>query len=140
MFCFSSRRRHTSCALVTGVQTCALPIYTNNWPPEPLIDNHPTAENIMWSLACVIIMLAGIGLLTWGWAFLRSHEPEPQAPAKDPVLAVGLTPSQKALGKYLFVVVALFVFQVFIGGFTRSEEHTSELQSLMRTLCGVTCL
>src|SRR3546814_17711980 len=29
MFCFffSSRRRHTSCALVTGVQTCALPIF-----------------------------------------------------------------------------------------------------------------
>src|SRR3546814_9167991 len=26
-FCFSSRRRHTRCALVTGVQTCALPIY-----------------------------------------------------------------------------------------------------------------
>src|SRR3546814_18674674 len=26
MFCFSSRRRHTICALVTGVQTCALPI------------------------------------------------------------------------------------------------------------------
>src|SRR3546814_14150815 len=27
LFFFSSRRRHTSCALVTGVQTCALPIY-----------------------------------------------------------------------------------------------------------------
>src|SRR3546814_2033060 len=26
MFFFSSRRRHTICALVTGVQTCALPI------------------------------------------------------------------------------------------------------------------
>src|SRR3546814_8312116 len=26
-FFFSSRRRHTSCALVTGVQTCALPIW-----------------------------------------------------------------------------------------------------------------
>src|SRR3546814_11814715 len=26
VFFFSSRRRHTSCALVTGVQTCALPI------------------------------------------------------------------------------------------------------------------
>src|SRR3546814_4958671 len=26
MFFFSSRRRHTRCALVTGVQTCALPI------------------------------------------------------------------------------------------------------------------
>src|SRR3546814_19074816 len=28
MFFFSSRRRHTRCALVTGVQTCALPIVT----------------------------------------------------------------------------------------------------------------
>src|SRR3546814_16119811 len=26
LFCFSSGRRHTRCALVTGVQTCALPI------------------------------------------------------------------------------------------------------------------
>src|SRR3546814_4186157 len=29
MFFFSSRRRHTRCALVTGVQTCALPIYSS---------------------------------------------------------------------------------------------------------------
>src|SRR3546814_1262850 len=27
LFVFASRRRHTRCALVTGVQTCALPIY-----------------------------------------------------------------------------------------------------------------
>src|SRR3546814_9056602 len=26
-FFFTSRRRHTRCALVTGVQTCALPIF-----------------------------------------------------------------------------------------------------------------
>src|SRR3546814_5487865 len=29
-FFFSSRRRHTRCALVTGVQTCALPIYSDS--------------------------------------------------------------------------------------------------------------
>src|SRR3546814_12722768 len=29
VFFFSSRRRHTRCALVTGVQTCALPICQN---------------------------------------------------------------------------------------------------------------
>src|SRR3546814_5221921 len=29
-FFFSSRRRHTRCALVTGVQTCALPIYQSH--------------------------------------------------------------------------------------------------------------
>src|SRR3546814_9307851 len=34
MFFFSSRRRHTRCALVTGVQTCALPILVEHldWP------------------------------------------------------------------------------------------------------------
>src|SRR3546814_3830548 len=29
LFFFSSRRRHTRCALVTGVQTCALPIWVD---------------------------------------------------------------------------------------------------------------
>src|SRR3546814_7967062 len=35
-FFFSSRRRHTMCALVTGVQTCALPIFvaTLNYLPH----------------------------------------------------------------------------------------------------------
>src|SRR3546814_2859526 len=31
---FSSRIRHTSCALVTGVQTCALPIYPDDDLPK----------------------------------------------------------------------------------------------------------
>src|SRR3546814_648892 len=30
LFLFSSRRRHTRCALVTGVQTCALPIFASH--------------------------------------------------------------------------------------------------------------
>src|SRR3546814_10527407 len=42
-FFFSSRRRHTRCALVTGVQTCALPIY--------LLDQ----------LAGVVVVAAGVG-------------------------------------------------------------------------------
>src|SRR3546814_7793664 len=35
-FCFSSRRRHTRCALVTGVQTCALPISAPVMKPEDI--------------------------------------------------------------------------------------------------------
>src|SRR3546814_2000105 len=35
-FFFSSRRRHTRCALVTGVQTCALPIYIEPLPRSGL--------------------------------------------------------------------------------------------------------
>src|SRR3546814_7683705 len=39
-FFFSSRRRHTRCALVTGVQTCALPIslLANKRPLKSLSD------------------------------------------------------------------------------------------------------
>src|SRR3546814_6231456 len=33
-FFFSSRRRHTRCALVTGVQTCALPISSGGVLPR----------------------------------------------------------------------------------------------------------
>src|SRR3546814_10308717 len=40
MFFLSSRRRHTSCALVTGVQTCALPISLTHDPKldDPALD------------------------------------------------------------------------------------------------------
>ncbi|GHA20181.1 nitric-oxide reductase large subunit [Oceanisphaera arctica] len=93
--------------------------YTNNWPHEPLIDNKPTAENIVWSIVSVVLLIAGVGGLIWAWAFLRKEdEKEPEAPAKDPLTRFKLTPSQKALGKYLFLVVSLFTFQVMMGGIT----------------------
>lgn len=102
--------------------------YTNNWPHEPLIDNKPTAENIIWSVVSVILLIAGVGGLIWAWAFLRKHdEDEPEAPVKDPLTNVALTPSQKALGKYLLLVVGLFTFQVMLGGFT--AHYTVEGQS-----------
>ena len=93
--------------------------YTNNWPHEPLIGNKPTAENMVWSVVSVVVMMAGVGFLVWGWAFLRKHdEVEPTPPQHDPLSRVSLTPSQRALGKYLFLIVALFCFQVLLGGFT----------------------
>ncbi|GAA0782164.1 nitric-oxide reductase large subunit [Castellaniella ginsengisoli] len=102
--------------------------YTNNWPHEPLIDNVPTAENIIWSIMSVIILIAGVGLLVWGWAFThKEHEDDGPVPARDPVLQIPLTASQRALGKYLFLVVALFVSQIFIGGFT--AHYTVEGQT-----------
>ncbi|KRB30401.1 nitric-oxide reductase large subunit [Acidovorax sp. Root70] len=93
--------------------------YTNNWPHEPLIGNKPTAENMVWSVMSVVVMMAGVGFLVWGWSFLRKHdEVEPTPPQHDPLARVPLTPSQRALGKYLFLIVALFSFQVLLGGFT----------------------
>ncbi|WP_427144091.1 nitric-oxide reductase large subunit (plasmid) [Pseudomonas nitroreducens] len=92
--------------------------YTNNWPHEPLIGNQPTAENVMWSIVSVVLLIAGVGFLVWAWAFLRKEEEEPHPPLHDPISQVGLTPSQKALGKYLLLVVGLFTFQVMLGGGT----------------------
>jgi nitric oxide reductase subunit B len=93
--------------------------FTNNWPHEPLIDNHPTAENMVWSIVSIVVLLAGVGFLVWGWAFLRNHEDgEPKVPLQDPLSLIKLTPSQKALGKYLLLVGALFGFQVLMGGVT----------------------
>src|SRR3546814_19877682 len=40
IFFFSSRRRHTRCALVTGVQTCALPIFAYD-QDIPIVATNP---------------------------------------------------------------------------------------------------
>src|SRR3546814_10537722 len=44
-FFFSSRRLHTRCALGTGVQTCALPIYPDGTPVEDLQPAEPGATD-----------------------------------------------------------------------------------------------
>src|SRR3546814_21173955 len=44
-FFFSSRRRHTRCALVTGVQTCALPISDLKKPGQDQDDGWKTSLN-----------------------------------------------------------------------------------------------
>src|SRR3546814_17614417 len=45
-FFFSSRRRHTRCALVTGVQTCALPIWKAIAEPAQYLGTVPARTGI----------------------------------------------------------------------------------------------
>src|SRR3546814_3330962 len=49
-FC-SSRRRHTRCALVTGVQTCALPISVSDFDPMEHAAGH-SLNSAIASLCC----------------------------------------------------------------------------------------
>ena len=89
--------------------------YTNNWPHEPLVGNAPSAANLMWSIASVILLLAGIGALVW-WKVFRDREEEPlEAPETDPLDALTLTPSMRAVKKYAWTVVLLLVVQVLLG-------------------------
>src|SRR3546814_2430249 len=96
MFFFSSRRRHTRCALVTGVQTCALPISLAGALDVDIeaVGNfhHREAEGGVHFLAVPVLL------------------DERQLRHKDLLLT------------------------------HRSEEHTSELQSLMRISYAVFCL
>src|SRR3546814_6026989 len=105
---FSSRRRHTRCALVTGVQTCALPIYRH----RPVLGRLRP------------LMRAASAMLSDGCPSNARSTSSPRASdcmklgsAVSPVAPIGLT------------------FRHY-----RSEEHTSELQSLMRISYAVFCL
>ena len=101
--------------------------YTNNWPHEPLIGNRPTGANLLWSILSVILLLAGIGAIVWWTAFRGEAEPPPDAPTLDPLSGIHLTPSMRAVGKYLGVVIALFGVQVLLGAVT--AHYTVEGQA-----------
>lgn len=91
--------------------------YTNNWPNEPLVGNHPAAPLWLWSVFSVLFLIAGIALL--GWHHARTHEEAPaQLPATDPLAALRVTPSMRATAKYFWVVLALFLVQILLGAMT----------------------
>jgi nitric oxide reductase subunit B len=96
--------------------------YTNNWPPEPLVDNRPTAETVVWSVLSLIALLGGIGLLlaAFGrWNFLGWHGRERQRIAFRPPGHVALTPAQRATAWFFFVMALLFLLQTLLGGATQ---------------------
>src|SRR3546814_4176043 len=70
MFFFSSRRRHTRCALVTGVQTCALPIsgrdgrrnVATDHPLYRVLHDSPNADQTavdFWEFICACLEMYG---------------------------------------------------------------------------------
>src|SRR3546814_19154835 len=107
-FFFSSRRRHTRCALVTGVQTCALPIFSAPvGSPVP-----PFGVRVIARVAVTMISsLAGIGIFEI-FSFpppLKPPNPpssrKPPAPAPMPLIA-GVKPPLVPLSRAFFSVLA----------------------------------
>src|SRR3546814_5634052 len=103
VFFFSSRRRHTRCALVTGVQTCALPISSKR---ARYSDQADEAADAVWVNDTASSRISSRAF-SEDCAFLTT------------IASTDLTAS--AIDR-------------------RSEEHTSELQSLMRFSYSVFCL
>jgi nitric oxide reductase subunit B len=102
--------------------------YTNNWPPEALVDNHPTAEAVVWSVLSLIALLCGIGLLlaVFGrWNFLGWHGREEQGLQFRPPDEVVLTPAQRSCAWYFLVMALLFMAQSLLGG--AAEHYRAEI-------------
>src|SRR3546814_8633930 len=133
-FFFSSRRRHTSCALVTGVQTCALPILPYVYQGQRV---HDAANLIANRAVDGFNFNAGLG---------KFKQLDAIASAANLFCFHG---SEVDLG----ILEAMYLHQAaaaescawpsdIFGRMIRerSEEHTSELQSLMRISYAVFCL
>lgn len=96
--------------------------YTNNWPPEPLVANHATADAVVWSVLSLIALLGGIGLLlaAFGrWNFLGWHGREDQRVSFRPPDEVALTPAQRSCAWFFLVMALLFTLQTLLGGATQ---------------------
>ena len=92
--------------------------YTSNWPSEPLVGNVPTAPTYLWTFISIFGLLAGVGALTWYYVATHGKEPAPQIPDSDPLRSLKPTPSMKATAKYFWLVTALFLVQIVLGGIT----------------------
>src|SRR3546814_3729207 len=126
LFFCSSRRRHTRCALVTGVQTCALPISA----PAPGHEGRGRGEDGQG--------VTGRGTTGSGWRVrvldsVASTMDEARqlaaegAPDRTVVRALEQTGGRGRMGRR-WASPRGNVYATAV----RSEEHTSELQSLMR--------
>lgn len=96
--------------------------YTNNWPPEPRVDNHPTGPMVVWSALSLIVLLGGIGALMGAfgrWNYLGWHGREKAAITFRRPDDVSLTPAQNFCAWFFFVMAALFLVQTLLGGATQ---------------------
>jgi nitric oxide reductase subunit B len=88
--------------------------WTQNWPPEPLVDNHPSASTFMWTWASFCFTFLGFGLVIYIFEryLSRRDDAEKESILENPL---PLTPSQKRTGKYFLVVAAVFLVQLGVG-------------------------
>src|SRR3546814_1119320 len=148
LFFFASRRRHTRCALVTGVQTCALPIFRapgRSRPAVPGTRRFPGA----CGRACGTRSDNSGRTAPGGYGPARSRSvacprchrttPRKRQAAALPAVAGSACRGRRA-GRLLRATFPGGGFECGHDLLRRSsEEHTSELQSLMRISYDVFC-
>src|SRR3546814_3480331 len=130
-FFFSSITRHARCALVTGVQTCALPIYGHILPA--LIAGNAVVFKPSEHTPAVGEMLVRLyheaGIPEGVVRLVQGAAPQGQALSTHAGIDGLLFTGSARTGMMLHRAYAETPNRILA---LRSEEHTSELQSLMR--------
>ncbi len=88
--------------------------WTQNWPYEPLVGNHPTTSTFIWTWVSICFTFFAFGVVLFIYErYLNTPDRGPM----DPVLAKfrALTPSQKRVWKYFLVVAAVLLVQILVG-------------------------
>src|SRR3546814_7676222 len=151
LFFFSSRRRHTRCALVTGVQTCALPICFMKTMVDPAVNWLYDMEPSEWTGGRRIgaprgKTLGGSSSIN-GHIYNRGQRMDFDGWSQRGNRGWGYADClpyfrrcEKRLGGDDTFRGRDGTLEVTDIDWKRSEEHPSELQSLMRTSYAVFCL
>ncbi|HEY7841975.1 MAG TPA: nitric-oxide reductase large subunit, partial [Gammaproteobacteria bacterium] len=91
--------------------------YTNNFPYDPLVGNHPTGATVLWSAVSLLFLLGGTGivLLAFGkFDYLGWHQDTGGVTTLPDRMAI--TPAQAATLKFMLIAAALFLVQTLVGG------------------------
>src|SRR3546814_6674663 len=136
-FFFSSRRRHTRCALVTGVQTCALPIWSRSpWTRRARCRSMRRADRRApvrgFSLIEMLVAVAVLSLVALALLNLAGENTRTALVVEENVLA-GIVADNRAVEAMLAAPGELSAHAegTESAGDRRSAEHKSEHQSLM---------
>src|SRR3546814_6030680 len=132
-FVFSSRRRHTRCALVTGVQTCALPILTCG---RFTLTRQLRSFSVLDTQKLIDLYNEGSALERCGFVLRDGTVVEITNVHDEPERGFRMAPARVL--EYVDNPDLVGTWHTHPGGDPnlsqeRSEEHTSELQSLMRS-------
>src|SRR3546814_14497762 len=95
-FIIARRRQHTRCALVTGVQTCALPISTVTEPPSPRSDGLTAVRTV--PLRVLSLLAKGARHPNGDGRDLRHQRVDDPSPAERELLSA-VCPAAVAIGR-----------------------------------------
>jgi len=91
--------------------------YTNNWPPDRSVGNTASVNALVWSIVSIFALFAVLGVVVYivhRYGFFYGEAEGVQAAYR--LLALPVTPSQRAAAKFFVVAGLLFVAQIFNGG------------------------